>query len=74
MVLQEHEKFFWKVLNKDVRYLLASLHIALVNSSFILASFNMKPYSHQNKKVFVEAESHSFLFTVEIHREEINCC
>ena len=54
MVLQEHEKFFWKVLKKDVRYLLASLHIALVNSSFILASFNMKPYSHHKMKVLVE--------------------
>ena len=74
MVLQDDEKLLLKVLNKDVKDLLTNLHIALVDLNFIFASFNMKPYSHQNKKVFVEAESHSFLFTVEIHREEINCC
>lgn len=74
MVSQDDEKLLLKVLNKDVKDLLTNLHIALVNLSFIFASFNMNPYSHQNKKVFVETESYSFLFTVEMHREEINCC
>ena len=74
MVLQDDEKLLLKVLNKDVKDLLTNLHIALVNLSFIFASFNMNPYSNQNKNVFVETELYSFLFTVEIHREEINCC
>ena len=60
MVLQDDEKLLLKVLNKDVKDLQTNLHIALVKLSFIFASFNMKPYSHQNKKVFVETESYSF--------------
>ena len=57
MVLQDHEKLLLQllqVLNKDVKVVLTNLHIALANLSFIFASFNMKPYSHHNKKVLVE--------------------
>lgn len=57
MVLQDHEKLLFQllqVLNKDVKVLLTNLHIALVNLSLIFPSFNMKPYSHHNKKVLVE--------------------